>query len=148
MGVQALAVAGERWTPARAFLALVSLWLTPLGLIGLAIDRTFPLDPAEAAVGYSAHILGVFETNGWHSLAGLLLGVLSLYFVLRPKRAREVSLAIGIAHVGIVVALIVWEPATFLIASNMADQIVHGATALGGIAGGLLTPRMRDAASA
>lgn len=139
---QASAVASRtRWDASRVFMAASAIWHLPLGVIGLLIDQTFPLSSAEAAAGHSEHIFGVFETNGWHSLAALLLGIVSTFFLIRPTRAREAALAIGVAHVGFVLALVVWAPSTFLIASNMADQFVHASTAATALLAGVLTPR-------
>lgn len=135
-------VSEQRWDAARIFMGLSAIWHVPLGVLGLAIDQTFPLTSAAAAE--SEHIFGVFETNGWHSLAALLLGIVSVYFLLRPERAREAALAIGLSHVGIVLALVVWEPSTFLIASNTADQWVHATTAIAGTLVGGVSSRGRD----
>lgn len=132
--------AGHRtWSPARIFMAVSAVWHLLLGVVGLLYDQTFPIGPDAAASAGSDHIFGIFETNGWHSLAALLLGALSLYFALRPQRAREGALGIGLFHVALVIALFVWEPETFWIASNAADQIVHSSTAVGGIIAGLMT---------
>lgn len=127
------------WSPARVFMLMSSLWHLPLGIAGLLYDQTFPLGSAAAERAGSAHIFGIFETNGWHSTAALALGAVSLYFLLRPERARDAAMAIGVFHVALVVALVVWPPETFLIASNAADQIVHSSTAIAGIGAALLT---------
>jgi hypothetical protein len=116
-----------------------ALYHLPLGIVGLLYDRTFPIGSAEAEHAGSDHIFGIFETNGWHSSAALVLGVVSLYFTMRPRRAREVALAIGVLHVGIVASLIAWPPETFWLASNAADQIIHSFTAIAGIGTALLT---------
>jgi hypothetical protein len=106
------------------------------------LDRPdVPLRGSEAERAHSEHIFGIFETNGWHSLLALLLGVVSLYFAVRSDHAREVALVIGAVHVAVVVALLMWSPSTFLLASNTADQVIHSFTAIGGLVGGLLTPR-------
>ncbi len=127
------------WSPARVFLLASAVWHLPLGIIGLAVDQTFPLDSEAAAHAGSAHLFGIFETNGWHSLAALFLGLVSVYFLMRPEASRAAALVIGVGHVGIVAALILWDPSTFLLASNWADQIVHSATAVGGIVSALMT---------
>ncbi len=129
------------WTPARIFMVVSAVWHLPLGIAGLAIDQTFPIGPGDAAAAGSEHVFGIFETNGWHSLAAVILGVISLLFAVRHDRAREAALAIGIFHVGVVAALMLWQPETFWLASNGADQVVHSSTAVGGILSGLLTPR-------
>ena len=139
--VAAGAVRQDDWTPARIFMLVSAIWHAPLGIIGLIVDQTFPLGPNAAAHAGSEHVFGIFETNGWHSLAALLLGVVSLYFVVRPERARDGALTIGIFHVGLVLSLILWEPETFLLASNTADQVVHTTTAVVGIVTGLMTPK-------
>ena len=137
------ATAPATWTPARVFMAVSTVWHLFLGIAGFAYDRTFPIGSKAAATAGSEYVFGIFETNGWHTSAALILGVVSLYYWLRPAGAREGALAIGIFHVGVVVSLIVWEPSTFWLASNFADQVVHTSTAVGGIATGLLTPKTR-----
>ena len=129
------------WTPARVFMFVSAVWHLPLGIVGLAIDQTFPIGSGETTMAHSEHIFGIFETNGWHSLAGLVLGSISAFFAARPRRARDAALAIGIFHVGLVAALIAWAPETFWIASNAADQVVHSSTAIAGIGTALLTRR-------
>lgn len=138
-----LASSEPGWSPARIFLLVAAVWHLLLGVVGLFLNRSFPVGANAAAEAGSHHILGIFETNGWHSLAALLLGVLAAYFTISPRRVREVALAIGILHVGIVAALVLWQPETFWLASNAADQVVHASTAIGGIASGLATtPRL------
>ena len=145
------AASPDGWTVARVFMLVSALWHLPLGIVGLAVDRTFPIGVEAARAAHSEHIFGVFETNGWHSSAALLLGVVSVYFLLRPRYAAQAALGIGLFHVGIVLSLELWSPETFWLASNVADQIVHATTAITGIAAGLLRPRpvpLADASSA
>jgi hypothetical protein len=138
-GTAGFPVPANRWTPARIFMLVSALYHLPLGIVGLLYDQTFPIGSAEAEHAGSDHIFGIFETNGWHSLAALVLGVVSLYFMMRPRRARDAALAIGVFHVGLVAALIAWPPETFWLASNAADQIIHSFTAIAGIGTALLT---------
>ncbi|HWL65814.1 MAG TPA: DUF4383 domain-containing protein [Actinomycetota bacterium] len=129
----------HRWLPARIFMLVSALYHLPLGLSGLVYDQTFPIGSGAAERAGSEMIFGVFETNGWHSLAAVLLGVVSLYFTLRPRGARPAALAIGVQHVFLVIAFIVWPSETFWMASNNADQVVHSFTAIVGIGSALLT---------
>ena len=129
------------WTPARIFLAFSAAFHLPVAVIGLAIDRTFPIGADAAAHAGSEHILGILETNGWHSLAALIVGLISLFYALYPQGARRTALLLGMSHVFVVVGLMLWDPSTFWIASNAADQIVHSSTAIGGIGSALLTRR-------
>jgi hypothetical protein len=128
------------WTPARIFMLAGAVVHLPLGIIGLLYDQTFPVGASAAARAGSDHVFGVLETNGWHSLAALGIGIVTAYFTMYPRRARDAALIIGVLHVGIVAALVVWDPSTFWFASNGADQVVHTSTAIGGIGSALLTP--------
>lgn len=85
----------------------------PLGIVGLVYDQTFPVGAIAAERASSEHIFGIFETNGWHSLAALVLGIITAYFTMYSRRARDAALMIGLLHVGIVTALVVWQPSTF-----------------------------------
>ncbi len=116
-----------------------AVWHLPLGIVGLVYDQTFPVGATAAERAGSEHIFGIFETNGWHSLAALVLGIVTAYFAMYPRRARDAALFLGLFHVGLVTALVVAPPTTFWLASNGADQVVHASTAIGGIASALLT---------
>lgn len=129
----------SEWSPARAFMAVSALFHLPVAVAGFLYDRTFPVGPGAAAAADSAHVFGVFETNGWHTLGALIVGAVSLYYALRPRHARDGALVLGGFHVVLVVSLMLWEPSTFWIASNAADQVVHSTTAIGGIGSALLT---------
>jgi hypothetical protein len=130
----------DRWTPARWFLLAFAIVHLPLGVWGLVVDRSFPIGAGATRAGDSGHVLGVFYTNGWHSLGALLLGILAATVVVSgPLRSRRVAFNIGALHVWLVVSLLVWDPSNFWIASNGADQIVHASSAVGGIVSGFLT---------
>lgn len=139
----ALAGSGERasWAPARIFMTISAVWHLPLGIAGLVLDQTFPVGTRATMHAGSDHIFGVFETNGWHSLAAVLLGAVSLLFALRPQHARGAALAIGVFHVTVFGALLLWKPETFWLASNTSDQVVHASTAIAALVSGLMTPR-------
>ncbi len=137
----------NRWTPARIFMLVSAVWHLPLGIAGLIYDQTFPVGPTAAELAGSELVFGIFETNGWHSLLALLLGIISAYYAMYPRGARDAALMIGLLHVGIVASLILWEPSTFWLASNDADQVVHTSTAIAGISSALMTrPRRSKAA--
>ena len=129
----------ERWSPARIFMLVAVVVHVPLGIVGLIEDQSFPIGATAAERAGSGLAFGLFETNGWHSLAALVIAIIAVYFTVYPRRARDAALAIGLFHVGVVVSLILWDPSTFWLASNAADQVVHASTAIGGIASALLT---------
>jgi hypothetical protein len=115
-------------------------------IAGLAIDRTFPVGADATAHAGSGHVFGIFETNGWHSSAGLLIGVISLYFALRPEHARGAALNLGISQLIVVVSFALLPPSTFWFASNGADQVIHTLTAVWGIGAALATRPVRSRA--
>ena len=127
------------WTPARVFLVFTTVVHIPLGLIGFLYDRSFPLGAQAAEAAGSVHVFGLLETNGWHTLGALIVGLAALHGALKPSRARSTALALGLTHVGLFLSLVIWEPSTFFIASNGADQVIHATTAIGGSVSGLST---------
>ncbi|MDP9069661.1 MAG: DUF4383 domain-containing protein [Actinomycetota bacterium] len=112
---------------------------SPLGSRGVLLRPNVSDRDRGSGAGGERSLFGIFETNGWHTLAALILGAITTYFTLNPERAREAALGIGLFHVAVVAALEVFDPSTFWIASNGADQIVHATTAVGALAAGLAT---------
>ncbi len=139
MTITASSTRATEWTPARWFLLVFAVVHLPLGVAGLIADRSFPFGVGATRAGDAGHVFGVFETNGWHSLGALLLGVVAATALVRRSRERLIALAIGALHVWLVFSLIVWDPSNFMIASNDADQIVHASSAVGGLVSGLMT---------
>ena len=131
---------GGTWSPARIFLAISAGYHLLLGIVGLAIDHSFPVGRDATLHAGGEHVFGIFETNGWHSLAAILLGVVSFYFAARPLHARRAAFLLGLSQLGVALVFAVFPPSTFSFASNGADQVIHSLTALGGIASALLTP--------
>src|SRR5439155_23713253 len=86
------------WTPARIFMVVSAVFHLPVAVVGFMYDRTFPIGADAAATAHSQHILGVFETNGWHTLGAFVIGLVSLYFALRPEPARGAARGLGIGH--------------------------------------------------
>jgi hypothetical protein len=128
-----------RWSAGRWYLAAVAISHTALGIAGLTLDRSFPVGSDATRQAGSRLLFGVLETNGWHSLAALLLGVLAAgVLLLAPGRARPVALYIGAVNAVLALSLLVKDPSTFWIASNAADQVIHFTTAVAGIVTGLL----------
>ncbi|MGH9197176.1 MAG: DUF4383 domain-containing protein [Acidimicrobiia bacterium] len=90
----------REWTPAGVFMVASAILHIPLGSIGLIYDQTFPIGANAAAKAGSENVFGIFETNGWHSLAALLLGVVSLCFALRSRHARAVRFSLVLSMSG------------------------------------------------
>lgn len=126
---------GQAWSPARAFLTASGVFHVVLSSVGLAYNSNF----ATGAGAASDRIFGVFETNGWHNLAGLVLGATSLVFAAMPERARLGALSLGGTMVVVTLVLLIWDAKTFWIASNAWDQALHALAGIGGLVSGLAT---------
>jgi hypothetical protein len=118
------------------YLAVSGVYLIVLSGAGFLYDSSFPTS--------SEHVMhdlafGVFETNGWHNVAGLLFGLIAIAFLVRPEWARVGAVIVGVPNAIVFVAFALWDPRTFLIASNGADQVVHAALGFGGILAALAT---------
>ena len=127
------------WSPARIYLLVSGIVLVTVSAIGFTINASFP-PTAEAAQGASSgHIFGIFETNGWHNLTGMISGVLALAFLPKPEWARTGAFFKGFLYVWVTVSIAIWGPETFRIATNGADQVAHATLAVTGLAAALAT---------
>jgi hypothetical protein len=129
----------QEWSPARVYLVASGVLLLVLGVTGLALDQSFPTSPGAVDAAGSAWLFGVFQTNGWHSLAALASGAAALGFAARAEWARLGAMVKGLFYVVVTTSLFITEPSTVLLVSNIGDQIVHASLAIGGIATALAT---------
>ncbi len=127
------------WSPARIYLVVSGVFLLVIGSAGFLVSSTFPIGAREVGSAAPGHIFGIFETNGWHNLAGLASGAVALGFAQRPELSRLGALIKGGFYVGVTASIALWGGETFWIASNTADQVLHATLALGGVATGLVT---------
>ena len=120
-------------TPARLYLLVSGGYLLVVGVVGFGLDASFPTSSAEVAASHG-HLFGIFETNGWHNLGAVGLGLSALVVAIgRPGHSAVVAVLSGAANAGVFLLFAGWEPATFLVASNAADQVVHATLAVGGL---------------
>ena len=127
------------WSPARIYLVVSGIVLVVLGVAGLVLNRSFPTSPAAVDSAGSAWLFGVIQTNGWHSVAGLISGGVALGFAARAEWARLGATVKGLFYVGVTASLFITSPGTFLLVANAGDQVVHASLAIGGIATALAT---------
>lgn len=79
--------------PAIAYLWIWGALLVVLGLGGLVLHPDFAVGDGVT----HEHLFGVFETNGWHSVAGLAFGIPSLVVAARaPGWAPATALVVGL----------------------------------------------------
>ncbi len=131
------------WSAARVYLVVSGIFLVGAAVAGFGYSTSFPSSAGAVRAAVDPHIYGIFETNGWHNLTALVSGVISLSFALRPEWARTGAFVKGSLYSVVTIAIALWGPETFLIASNAADQVVHATLAASGLAAGFLTPRSR-----
>ena len=124
----------DEWSPARIYLVASGIFLVIVGVAGLAINRSFPTSPGAVGPAGSGWLFGVLQTNGWHSVAGLISGAVALGFASRPEWARMGAIVKGLFYISVTTSLFVAAPSTFLLVSNAGDQVVHALLAVGGIA--------------
>ncbi|MGH2756053.1 MAG: DUF4383 domain-containing protein [Actinomycetota bacterium] len=135
------AVDATEWSPARLYLVISGIFLVASTTIGFMVNSAFPATPEAVHDAGSGHIFGIFETNGWHNLSGMISGVIALGFAVKPRWARTGALLKGTMYVAVTISIAIWGPDTFKIASNTADQFVHGTLAVTGLWAGFATHR-------
>ena len=128
------------WSPGRIYLVASGVFLLFIAASGFFFNASFPTAREDVAAT-SSHLWGIFETNGWHNLAGLISGLVALGFAIKPEWARAGALFKGGFYVVVTASVAIWGGETFLIAANFADQIIHGTLAVTGLVSGFLTPR-------
>lgn len=103
------------------------VWGAILVVLGVGSLLVHP-DFAVGDDATSGHLFGVVETNGWHGLAGLALGALSLAYARSDRRAPLVAALVG-GLGGVVPALVLLAAgdgnvALGLIPVDVTDAIV------------------------
>ena len=122
------------------YLAASGLFLLVAGLVGFTLDLSFPTSAADVAHSHG-HIYGVLETNGWHNLAAVGLGLPSMLIAAwRPALASATCLVTGLLNGAVFCAFAFWGPETFLVASNSGDQVLHAVLAVCGTGSGIMGP--------
>ena len=123
---------------ARVHLAASGLFLLVAGIIGFTLDLSFPTSSADVAHSHG-HIYGVLETNGWHNLAAVGLGLPSILIAAwKPVLASATCLVTGLLNGAVFCAFAFWGPETFLVASNSGDQALHAVLAVCGMGFGIV----------
>lgn len=127
-----------RWTPAQLYLWTWGPLLLVLGIGSLIVHPDFSLGSDVTA----RHLFGVFDTNGWHGILGLLTGAVALLFVSSERYSTVVAAGIGLGA-GLVPAAIFFAVgnggvALGLIPVDLADgvclHLVPGVIGLGAAA--------------
>jgi hypothetical protein len=94
-------ISSEASRPSRLYLWIWGVMLVVLGAGSLIINPDF----STGNDVHAEHLFGVFETNGWHGLAGLFAGVVAVAFAPSSRWSPTVAAAVGAAG-GVLPALL------------------------------------------
>jgi hypothetical protein len=112
--------------------------LVLVGLVGFLVEPSF-------GVGDSAQrgTLILFDINGWHNVVHLLSGIVGLAMAGTAAKARLFSIGYGVVYVLVtILGFAVGDGGLLLsiIPINTADNVLHLAIAVTGIAIGMSSP--------
>ena len=123
-------------TPAQLYALLFGITLLAVGILGFIADSSF---------GTGTDVEGsdfiVFEVNGWHNIVHVVSGALGLALVATPAGARAYALGFGVVYLAVTIwGFIDGDAVLWLLPVDTADNILHLAIAVTGLAAGLLSP--------
>jgi len=136
---------GRDRTPAQIYSLVFGATLLLAGLLGFIADASFDVGP-----DVQGDELVVFEVNGWHNLIHLASGLLGLALWRSASGARTFALGFGAVYLLVTAwGLIAGDNILFGLAPiNPADNVLHAAIALAGIAAGLASSDRREPSTA
>ena len=125
-------------TLAQIYVMALGSVLVLVGLVGFLVEPSF-------AVGDSAErgTLILFDINGWHNAVHLLSGIVGLAMVGTAAKARMFAIGYGVVYVLVtILGFAVGDGGLLLsiIPINTADNLLHLAIAVTGIAIGVSSP--------
>ena len=130
-------------TPAQLYSLIFGATLLLAGILGFFVNSDF-------AVGTDVQgdELIVFEVNAWHNIVHIASGLLGLALAAKPATARMFALGFGAVYLVVTIwGFITGDNILFGLAPiNAADNLLHLAIALAGIAAGLASAPGREAA--
>ncbi len=124
---------------------LAQIWALTLGAVLVLVGIVGFLVEPSFAVGDNAErgTLIFFDINGWHNVVHLLSGIVGLVMAGTAARARLYAIGYGAVYVLVtILGFAVGDGGLLLsiIPINTADNILHLAVAVTGIAIGLSSP--------
>ncbi|MGH2941477.1 MAG: DUF4383 domain-containing protein [Solirubrobacteraceae bacterium] len=125
-------------TLAQVYATVLGAVLVVVGIVGFLVEPSF-------AVGDSAQrgTLILFDINGWHNVVHLLSGAVGLALASTAAKARLFCVGYGAVYVLVtILGFAVGDGGLLLsiIPINTADNLLHLAIAVTGIAVGLASP--------
>jgi hypothetical protein len=131
-------------TPAQLYALSFGAVLLLVGILGFIADSSF---------GSGSDVQGddfiIFEVNGWHNIVHILSGLLGLALWRRADTARAYALGFGAVYLAVTIwGFITGDNVLWLLPVDTADNFLHLAIALTGLAAGLAsTPERRRRSS-
>ena len=121
-------------TPAQLYALVFGLVLLVAGILGFIANSSF----GNLGSGLDGDKLIIFEVNGWHNLVHIASGALGLALAAKAAPARAFALGFGAVYLLVtIIGLIDGSDIFGLLPVNTADNVLHIAIALTGIAAGL-----------
>jgi len=128
----------EGKTLAQIYALVLGAVLVLVGILGFFVEPSFGIgDDAQRGT------LIAFDINGWHNVVHLLSGVVGLAMAGSAVKARLFCIGYGAVYVLVtILGFVVGDGGLLLqiIPINTADNVLHLAIALTGIAVGLASP--------
>jgi hypothetical protein len=126
-------------TPAQLYALVFGVTLAAVGILGFIADSSF---------GSGSDVEGsdfiIFEVNGWHNLVHIASGVLGLALFRSVSGARAYALGFGAVYLAVTIwGFVDGDSVLWLLPVDMADNWLHLAISLAGIAAGLASPTRR-----
>jgi hypothetical protein len=125
-------------TLAQVYSLVLGGVLVAVGIIGFLVEPSFGIgDSAERGT------LILFDINGWHNVVHLLSGIVGIAMAGTAAKARLFSIGYGLVYVLVtILGFIVGDGGLLLsiIPINTADNLLHLAIAVTGIAVGVASP--------
>ncbi|MGX6741905.1 DUF4383 domain-containing protein [Streptomyces xantholiticus] len=131
----------RRRTPAQWYLLVSGVFVTLWGIAGFFVNSSFTSGVhAVHAPGNHGLILGVFATNGWHNVVALTLGGVAL-LLHGSSAVKGHAAGLGAGYLAFTVSTAM--AGHFLLAGNLANDIVHVLLAVTGIGAAIVTRASR-----
>jgi hypothetical protein len=131
----------RRRTPAQWYLLVSGVSVMLWGISGFFVNSSFTSGVhAVHAPGNHGLILGVFATNGWHNVVALALGSVAL-LLHSSSAAKGHAAGLGAGYLAFTASTMM--AGHFLLAGNLANDIVHVLLAVTGIGAAIVTRTSR-----
>lgn len=125
-------------SPSRLYAVVFGAVLVVAGILGFFVSSDFSTGDDVPREG----LLGLFDVNGWHNVVHIATGALGLAAAASLAAARLYALGLGVVYVAVAVwglAIGGGEVIAGLIPVNTADNMLHLAIGVVGLAAGLAT---------